>query len=248
MNTLKRNIPNFITLSNLFCGILSIIYSFNNQLTIAAIFIFLGIFLDFFDGFFARILKVENEFGLQLDSMADLVTSGLAPSIILFHLICDQSSTAEYLIFSVYTPFPPIAVIALIIPVFAAIRLAIFNIDTNQKDSFIGLPTPMVAIFIAAIPFIEIADKKTFYDNSIVLCLISLILSFLMVSKIKLFSLKIKSQEKTLNKLNIIRIILISSALILLWLFNFAAIPFIVALYIILSIINNLQYEIQSRN
>lgn len=248
MNTLKRNIPNFITLSNLFCGILSIIYSFNNQLSIAAIFIFIGIFLDFFDGFFARILKVENEFGLQLDSMADLVTSGLAPSIILFHLICDQSSTAEYLIFSVYTPFPPIALIALIIPVFAAIRLAIFNIDTNQKDSFIGLPTPMVAIFIAAIPFIEIADKKTFYDNSIVLCLISLILSFLMVSKIKLFSLKIKSQEKTLNKLNIIRIILFSSALILLWLFNFAAIPFIVALYIILSIINNLQYEIQSRN
>ena len=79
----------------------------------AAIFIFIGIFLDFFDGFFARVLKVENEFGLQLDSMADLVTSGLAPSIILFHLICDQSSKTEYLILSIVTPFPPIALIAL---------------------------------------------------------------------------------------------------------------------------------------
>jgi len=240
MNTLKRNIPNFITLSNLFCGILSIIYSFNNQLTFAATFIFLGIFLDFFDGFFARILKVENEFGLQLDSMADLVTSGIAPSIILFQLICDQSSTPDYLIFSVNTPFPPIALIALIIAFFAAIRLSTFNIDTNQKNSFTGLPTPMVAIFIAAIPFIEIANNYTFYDNSIVLCLISVILSFLMVSKVKLFSLKIKSQENKLNKLNIIRLALVSSSLILLWLFNFAAIPFIVALYIILSIINNL--------
>ena len=240
MNTLKRNIPNFITLSNLFCGILSIIYSFNNQLTIAAIFIFIGIFLDFFDGFFARVLKVENEFGLQLDSMADLVTSGLAPSIILFHLICDQSSKTEYLILSIVTPFPPIALIALSVTVFAAIRLAIFNIDTNQKNSFIGLPTPMVAIFISAIPFIKIVNNNTFYNNSIALCLISVILSFLMVSKIKLFSLKITRQEKILNKLNTIRIILISSSLILLWLFNFAAIPFIVALYIILSIINNL--------
>jgi len=87
MNTLKRNFPNFITLSNLFCGIISIICSFENHLAWASIFIFIGIFLDFFDGFFARILKVENKFGVELDSMADLITSGLAPSIILFQII-----------------------------------------------------------------------------------------------------------------------------------------------------------------
>ena len=114
MNTLKRNIPNFITLSNLFCGLLSIIYAFNNQLTLAAIFIFLGIFLDFFDGFFARLLKIENNFGVQLDSMADLITSAVAPSIILFQLFCNN--IPNHFIFNIYLPFPPIALTALIIP------------------------------------------------------------------------------------------------------------------------------------
>ena len=240
MNTLKRNIPNFITLSNLFCGILSIIYSFNNQLSYAAIFILIGVFLDFFDGFFARILNVSDEFGVQLDSMADLITSGLAPSIILFQLISNQQNTTGNFIFNIETPFPSLALIALIIPVCSAIRLSKFNISTKQKSSFIGLPTPMLAIFIAAIPLIKLEDYHPIYDNVIFLCLTSIILSILMISKIELFSIKINLQEKKLNKLNFIRLILLVISLILLLLFNFAAIPFIVALYIILSITNNL--------
>ena len=87
MNAIIRNIPNYISLSNLCCGILSIFFTLNNQLDLGALFIFLGVFLDFFDGFFARVLKVENDFGIQLDSMADLITSGLAPSFIIFKLI-----------------------------------------------------------------------------------------------------------------------------------------------------------------
>ncbi|MBT7896417.1 MAG: CDP-diacylglycerol--serine O-phosphatidyltransferase [Flavobacteriales bacterium] len=238
MNTLKRNIPNFITLSNLFCGLLSIIYAFNNQLTLAAIFIFLGIFLDFFDGFFARLLKIENNFGLQLDSMADLITSAVAPSIILFQLFCNN--IPNHFIFNIYLPFPPIALTALIIPLFAAIRLSKFNININQKDSFIGLPTPMLALFIAAIPFIKELNENTIYNNVIFLCIISISLSLLMVSKIKMFSLKIQFQKKQIHKLNIIRLVLAGTSLLLLLLFNFAAIPFIVALYITLSIINTL--------
>ena len=232
MNALTRNIPNFITLSNLLCGVLSIIFAFDNNLILAAIFIFVGNFLDFFDGFFARLLKVEDKFGLQLDSMADLITSGLAPAIILFHLIKNQSQTQ-------YPDMVPLAFLALIIPVFSAIRLSNFNIDLSQKNSFIGLPTPMLAIFIAAIPLINL-QLFPIYSNIMFLCGISIILSFLLVSKINLFSLKVNLKKISIDKLNILRVILLSSSIILFLLFNFAAIPFIVILYIILSLINNI--------
>ena len=232
MNALIRNIPNFITLSNLLCGVLSIIFAFDNNLILAAIFIFVGNFLDFFDGFFARLLKVEDKFGLQLDSMADLITSGLAPAIILFHLIKNQSQIQ-------YPDLVPLAFLALIIPVFSAIRLSNFNIDLSQKNSFIGLPTPMLAIFIAAIPLINL-QLFPIYTNIIFLCGISIVLSFLLVSKINLFSLKVNLKKISIDKLNILRVILLSSSIILFLLFNFAAIPFIVILYIILSLINNI--------
>ena len=232
MNALTRNIPNFITLSNLLCGVLSIIFAFDNNLILAASFIFLGNFLDFFDGFFARLLKVEDKFGLQLDSMADLITSGLAPAIILFHLIKNQSQIQ-------YPDMVPLAFLALIIPVFSAIRLSNFNIDLSQKNSFIGLPTPMLAIFIAAIPLINL-QLFPIYSNIIFLCGISIVLSFLLISKINLFSLKVNLKKISIDKLNILRVILLSSSIILFLLFNFAAIPFIVILYIILSLINNI--------
>ena len=232
MNALIRNIPNLITLSNLLCGVLSIIFAFNDNLILAAIFIFVGNFLDFFDGFFARLLKVEDKFGLQLDSMADLITSGLAPAIILFHLIKNQSQTQ-------YPDMVPLAFLALIIPVFSAIRLSNFNIDLSQKNSFIGLPTPMLAIFIAAIPLINL-QLFPIYSNIIFLCGISIVLSFLLISKINLFSLKVNLKKISIDKLNILRVILLSSSIILFLLFNFAAIPFIVILYIILSLINNI--------
>ena len=232
MNALTRNIPNFITLSNLLCGVLSIIFAFDDNLILAAIFIFVGNFLDFFDGFFARLLKVEDKFGLQLDSMADLITSGLAPAIILFHLIKNQSQIQ-------YPDLVPLAFLALIIPVFSAIRLSNFNIDLSQKNSFIGLPTPMLAIFIAAIPLINL-QLFPIYSNIIFLCGISIVLSFLLVSKINLFSLKVNLKKISIDKLNILRVILLSSSIILFLLFNFAAIPFIVILHIILSLINNI--------
>jgi CDP-diacylglycerol--serine O-phosphatidyltransferase len=240
MNTLKRNIPNLITLSNLFCGCISIIYAFNNQLTYASVFILIGIFLDFFDGFFARILNSTDEFGAQLDSMADLITSGLAPAIILFKLISNQSNIENNFILDTEIPFPTISLIALIIPIFAAIRLSKFNIDNNQKDSFIGLPTPIPAIIIASIPLIKLDAYNPIYDNTTFLCFIAIVLALMMISKLKLFSIKINFQEKKLTQLNIIRLIMLISSLILFLFFNLAAIPFIVVLYITLSIINNI--------
>ena len=240
MNAIIRNIPNYITIANLFCGVLSIISTFSNQLSLAAFFIFLGIFLDFFDGFFARLLKIENEFGLQLDSLSDLVTSGLAPSFILFKLLNANNTTQLFGEFSFETPFSSISLIAFLIPIFAALRLANFNIDKNQKNSFIGLPTPMTAIFIASIPLIKSEFFNSIYSNTSTLCIISVVLSILMISKLNLFSIKVNFQENLSSQLNMMRLFMLISSLILLFFFNLAAIPFIVVLYIILSIINNL--------
>jgi CDP-diacylglycerol--serine O-phosphatidyltransferase len=240
MNAIIRNIPNYITIANLFCGVLSIISTFSNQLSLAAFFIFLGIFLDFFDGFFARLLKIENEFGLQLDSLADLVTSGLAPSFILFKLLNANTTTQLFGEFSFETPFSSISLIAFLIPIFAALRLANFNIDKNQKNSFIGLPTPMTAIFIASIPLIKSEFFNSIYSNTSTLCIISVVLSILMISKLNLFSIKVNFQENISSQLNMMRLFMLISSLTLLFFFNLAAIPFIVVLYIILSIINNL--------
>ena len=240
MNAIMRNIPNYITISNLCCGIVSIILTFNNLLDFAALFIFIGVFLDFFDGFFARLLKVENEFGIQLDSMADLITSGLAPSFILFKLININEKNQTIGEFTWELPFFSISLMAFLIVIFAAVRLANFNIDKNQKDSFIGLPTPMTAIFIASLPLIESNVFSSIYNNTYSLCIISIALSILMISKINLFSIKLNFKENISSQLNIIRLCMLISSLILLFFFNLAAIPFIVVLYIILSIINNI--------
>ena len=240
MNAIIRNIPNYITIANLFCGVLSIISTFSNQLSLAAFFIFLGIFLDFFDGFFARLLKIENEFGLQLDSLADLITSGLAPSFILFKLLNANNTSQLFGELSFEIPFSSISLIAFLIPIFAALRLANFNIDKNQKNSFIGLPTPMTAIFIASIPLIKSEFFNSIYSNTSTLCIISVVFSILMISKFNLFSMKVNFQENLSSQLNMMRLFMLISSLILLFFFNLAAIPFIVVLYVILSIINNL--------
>ena len=136
-------------------------------------FVFIGIFLDFFDGFFARILKVENKFGVELDSMADLITSGLAPAFILFQII--RAQTEGNIHFNL--PFSLISLVAFTIPISSAIRLAKFNLDENKKEGFIGLPTPMTATFIAAIPFIYLQDHYFFYDSITFLCLTAIIFS-----------------------------------------------------------------------
>ena len=131
-----------------------------------------------------------------------------------------------------------IALIAFLIPIFSAIRLAKFNIDTRQISSFIGLPTPAAAIFIASLPIIG----ANYYTNfSLELLIVStVILSILLVAELPLFSLKISKGETLKNQLNIIRIAFLISSVILLFILKFAAIPFIVILYIFLSIINNL--------
>ena len=238
MNSIKRNIPNLITLGNLFCGLVAIVFSLNNNLYFAGTFIFFGAILDFFDGLSARLLEISSKIGKQLDSMADMVTFGVAPGIILFQLIY-QSKTGHFYQSNVKDEFLLISLVGLLIPIFAAIRLAKFNIDIRQTSSFIGLPTPAAAIFIASFPIISEYYNIQFNDSKFFIG-VSIILSLLLVAKLPLFSLKLKKRENWNNKENIIRIIFLISCVILLFIFEFASIPFIVILYIFLSILNNL--------
>ena len=237
MNAIKRNIPNIITLTNLFCGLLSIIFTFQNNLIFASFCIFIGAFFDILDGLIARLLKANSNLGKQLDSMADMVTFGVAPGFILFHLMDCSAENITFNIFNIKDFFP--AILALLIPIFSAIRLANFNIDNKQTTSFIGLPTPMLAIFIAAIPLIN-NDLFSFFIDLRFLISLSIILPLLLVSKIRFFSLKKEDRKDKNSRLNIFRITLILSSLVLLFVFQFAAIPFIVTLYLILSLLNNI--------
>ena len=227
MSAIKRNIPNLITLANLACGLLSIVMAFQSDLFLAGGFVFLGSLLDFFDGLSARLLNVSSKIGKQLDSFADMVTFGVAPGIIIYTLILEDYNNYELL------PY-----IAFLIPIFSAIRLSKFNIDTRQSSSFIGLPTPAAAIFIASLPVINQSYGTKFSLE--LLIGISVVLSFLLVAEIPLFSLKIKSGEDLKSKENKIRILFLISSVILLFIIHFAAIPFIVILYIFLSTLNNL--------
>ena len=239
MNALKRIFPNLITLANLTCGLFSVIFAFQGSLELASLCIFTGAFFDFFDGLVARLLKVSGDLGKQLDSMADIVTFGVAPGFLLFHfmfyinngMIFRHSMSSDV----VFLP----ATLALLIPIFSAYRLANFNIDTKQTTSFIGLPVPALAMFIAAIPNINFEQFPMFSDI-IFLSIISVIMPILLVIKMPLFSFKLNKNEKKISRLNMLRVILILSTVVLFFVFQFAAIPFIVILYLILSLINNL--------
>ena len=246
MSIIKKNIANIITLSNLLCGLISILYAFGGHLNIASGVVILGAILDLLDGFFARLLKTHSTIGKQLDSMADLITFGVAPAIIMFQLLF----LLEYNVF--FNPFENwesriaykksfIAYTALLIPLFSALRLSKFNIDKKQTHNFIGMPTPESALFLISIAVIINSYPNYFLldyiTNIKTISILIVIICFLMVSKLPLFSLKFKNYNWSENKMRYLFIICI---IILLWQFYFAAIPFIVILHIILSILNNL--------
>ena len=223
---MKKHIPNAITCLNLFSGCLGIVFAFQGELKLAAYSIVISAIFDFFDGMLARLLKAYSDIGKELDSLADMVSFGVLPSVIIYQLFLSSSSEGSWITYS-----------AFLIAIFSALRLAKFNIDTRQNENFIGLPTPANAILIASIPFI--LDQETFisYDfilNPYFLCFFSLGMGLLLVSEVYLISLKFKSLGFKENQL---RYILVFSSLILLLLFKFAAVPLIIFLYFLISFI-----------
>jgi len=231
---IKKHIPNTITLLNLFCGCIALIFVSRDQFEMAFYFVCLGIFLDFFDGFFARLFKVSGPLGLQLDSLADMVTSGVVPGFVMFKMML-SSNAAMSEGWLQYFPY-----LGFIIALGSCMRLAKFNIDTRQTDSFIGLPTPANALFILSLPLVlKYSDSLMMLEiltEKWVLLLISLFSAYILNAEIPLFSLKIK---KFNFKDNALQIVFLISAVLLLILLNYLAIPLIIIFYVLLSVINN---------
>ncbi len=233
---MKKYIPNFITSLNIISGTISIILSFEGYPMGAGFFIFAAAVFDFLDGFFARLLKAYSELGKQLDSLADLISFGLAPGFIVYNLLrsCLLMEKLEFENIAIYKL--AILSIAILIPLASAFRLAKFNIDTKQTSSFLGLPTPANAIFYASLPII-MGIKFDLLTYGIILNLkvlipIIIILSFLLVSRIPMFSLKFKTYD---FKNNLTRYIFLIISIIFIILLHFTAIPFIIIFYIIFS-------------
>ena len=225
---MKKHIPNSVTCLNLFSGCLGIVFAFQGNLIWASYAIVIAAVFDFFDGMLARLLKAYSDIGKELDSLADMVSFGVLPSVIIYQLFALSPQTdfgAEWISFS-----------AFIIAVFSALRLAKFNIDTRQSENFIGLPTPANALLIASFPLI-IAESSTYFAEFILnhwfLAIFSFIMSMLLVAEVPLISLKFKSLK---FQENLLRYILIISSVLLLLFLKFEAVPVIILIYFLISL------------
>ncbi|MBP5327331.1 MAG: CDP-alcohol phosphatidyltransferase family protein [Bacteroidales bacterium] len=261
---MKKQIPNIITLGNLLCGVLASYFAIRKDIHFAAILICAGIVLDFFDGMAARLLKVPSELGKQLDSLADLVTSGVAPAFIVFSITYEASNTD-------CSGYHLLCFLFLLIPIFAAYRLAKFNLDTEQSHTFKGLPVPANALIwvglALALPDLNSTiclDIETYYKSSCypiiheiwqqwylyAILAVSIITNILMVSRLPMFSLKFNFKDLAWRKNSVQYIFLIGCAIIaILMLFAntslsiydgnelWLALPLSILWYILLSIL-----------
>lgn len=218
---MTRHIPNFLTLCNLFCGCLGILYTFNSSLQISAYFVWAACVFDFLDGFAARSLRTTSSIGKELDSLADMVSFGVLPSMVMYRWMTEAA------------PGNSIAYLAFLIALFSALRLAKFNIDDRQTDHFIGVPTPANTLFITGLIFLK--PPFDFITSGIVsLTITTILFSLLMVAPIDLFALKFKNFSWVDNKL---RLTFAAAAVLLLILLKAAAVPLVILLYIVLSLV-----------
>ncbi len=247
---MRKHVPNIITLLNLLAGCVAVYFAAIGALHIAAYLVMLGIVLDFFDGLMARALRVRSPLGVQLDSLADMVTSGLAPGMVVFQLFLLSLGLDNGDVYTDATTetmrwigvrIPPLPFMAFLIPLSSAYRLAKFNIDSRQTTYFIGLPTPANALAIVSLPLILWYQGSDLY-NQIITCTeflvgITLFSSFMLNAPIKLFSLKSKGTGLRENATPYVFLLLSVVCLVML---HFAAIPLIVVLYIVMSLLDDL--------
>ena len=239
-----KQIPNIITSLNLLCGCVAIMFAVSGDLVSASFFAFAGIFLDFFDGLAARVLNAQSQVGLQLDSLADVVTSGVLPGIVMVQLLSEAltgtsldigtifSDTANSTSIESYLPF-----IGLLIAVASGYRLAKFNVDTRQTTSFIGLPVPANTLLILSLPLILSFQAGQQITEVILtpwfLIIITLVSCVLLNAEIPLFGLKFKTWN---FKDNAVRYVFLIASILLLVVLKFIAIPIIIFLYILVSL------------
>ncbi len=240
-----KQIPNLITSLNLLCGCVAIFFAVSGDLVTASYFVFTGIFFDFFDGLAARLLNAQSEVGLQLDSLADMVTSGVAPAVVMVQLLSESilggpiaitdnfSSESWNTGWHIYIPL-----VGLLIAVASAYRLAKFNVDTRQTTSFIGLPTPGNTLLVLSLPLILAFQSSALVESVILnpwfLIAITLLGCILMNAEIPLFALKFKTWD---FKSNALRYVFLAICLVAIVLFQFIAIPLILLVYILMSLV-----------
>jgi len=236
-----KQIPNILTGFNLFSGLISITMVLQGSFILASLFIFIAGVFDYLDGTAARVLDARSELGKQLDSLADVISFGVAPGIIIFQLLFHSCTGSCNILERMHiTPY-----LALLIPLCSALRLAKFNIDPRQEETFIGLPTPANAIFFASIPLVLFLQPRLFsvirldfmvdfFSNTRILVMLAVFLSYLMISDFRIFSMKFKSTKWKGNEARYIFLLL---SLLLVILFSLCAIPLIILAYLLLSMI-----------
>jgi CDP-diacylglycerol--serine O-phosphatidyltransferase len=237
---MKRHIPNFITSLNLASGFLAIILTLKGNIVTASWLILAAMIFDFLDGFSARLLKAYSDIGKELDSLADVVSFGVAPALIIYNLIDASLSpgittiTEKNNFINALVLFSPV-----IMPVCAALRLAIFNVDETQTRSFKGLPTPANAIAVISVViaahYSDLNILNAFTGSTTALVIFTVILSLLMVTRLPLLSLK---TDHIKFKGNEGRYILILMVVIAFAIFGVSASPLIIPLYIIASMLS----------
>ena len=236
-----RHIPNFLTSLNLAAGFFAIIYAANGDIIIASWLILAAMIFDFSDGFSARLLKAYSAIGKEMDSLADVVSFGVAPALIIYNLLRDSlsvvvapaSSGSQEIILTVIVFLP------VVMPACAALRLAKFNIDSSQTTSFKGLPTPASALavisLVIAANYSDSSLLKSFTGSPVALDVFTVVLSLLMVSRIQLLSLKVKNLKLKGNEG---RYILAGLVIVSLVIFGIVAAPLIIPFYIIASLLS----------
>lgn len=231
MNFIKNNLANAITLANLFSGSIGVIHLISGDYHITAICIILSLILDFFDGFIARALKSNSNLGVQLDSLADMVSFGLLPGITLFKAL----EPFGHQITGLDLPFE-IKYLGLFITLFSCLRLAIFNLDDEQTYYFKGLNTPSNTILVFGLyyAFLEAGSFSFLFENSLLLILFTVISSWLLISPIKMIAMKFKSMKLADNYP---KIALLIGAVLILIIFKTIGIPLVILYYILISLI-----------
>ncbi|MDG1053043.1 MAG: CDP-alcohol phosphatidyltransferase family protein [Flavobacteriaceae bacterium] len=243
---IKKSIPHIFTSLNLIAGCLAVYFAFSHQFNAALLFVLLGVFFDFFDGFFARLLGVESELGVQLDSMADLITSGVAPGALMYQLfLLSGVKINDYTLnissdISIVLSFTPLALIGFTITLGAAFRLSRFNLLEEKLPYFKGIPAPANAILIMGLPFVfqhpNLVVFKAYLMNPISLMICCTLSIFLMNIHWKMFSLK--TNEGMLSFL--FPVLLLIGATLMFLLYGLAAISGTIILYVVLSSIKYL--------
>jgi CDP-diacylglycerol---serine O-phosphatidyltransferase len=227
-----KHIPNTLTLINLFIGCLSIVSAFEGSLLLAGYLIILATVFDFLDGFSARLLGAYSPMGKELDSLSDLVSFGVAPSVIVYHILKDSLGLEDG-----FTSGQVLLAFPFLIAVFSSLRLAKFNIDTRQTTSFIGLPTPANALFIVGIVLGLNSSRGEWFQlltqSPIAIIVMTLVLSALLVSTIPMFSLKIKGFVLKKMWKQLLLVLLAITAIVILGL---ASLTFVILIYILISL------------